>query len=146
MARFLLVRLSLIVVTLLAVSVAIFALIEAVPGDAASVMQGQQATPDSLRNLRAQMGLDRPPHIRYLDWIWDAMRGDLGQSAKSNASISEVMGGRLRQLRAAGGTRLHNRGAPRAGDGRVGRDTEPTPKWTGSSRWEGSSRSRYLSS
>ncbi len=96
MARFLVVRLSLIVVTLLAVSVAIFALIEAVPGDAASVMQGQQATPDSLRNLRAQMGLDRPPHIRYLDWIWDAMRGDLGQSAKSNASISEVMGGRLR--------------------------------------------------
>ena len=96
MARFLVVRLSLIVVTLLAVSVAIFALIEAVPGDAASVMQGQQATPDSLKNLRAQMGLDRPPHIRYLDWIWDAMRGDLGQSAKSNASISEVMGGRLR--------------------------------------------------
>ena len=95
MARFLVVRLSLIVVTLLAVSVAIFALIEAVPGDAASVMQGQQATPDSLRNLRAQMGLDRPPHIRYLDWIWDAARGDLGQSAKSNASISEVMGGRL---------------------------------------------------
>ncbi len=95
MARFLIVRLSLIVVTLLAVSVAIFALIEAVPGDAASVMQGQQATPDSLRNLRAQMGLDRPPHIRYLDWIWDAMRGDLGQSAKSNASISEIMGDRL---------------------------------------------------
>ena len=57
--------------------------------------KGQQATPDSLRNLRAQMGLDRPPHIRYLDWIWDAMRGDLGQSAKSNASISEVMGDRL---------------------------------------------------
>ncbi len=95
MARFLIVRLSLIVVTLLAVSVAIFTLIEAVPGDAASVMQGQQATPDSLRNLRAQMGLDRPPHIRYLDWIWDAVRGDLGQSAKSNASISEIMGERL---------------------------------------------------
>ena len=95
MLRFLIVRLALIVVTLLAVSVAIFALIEAVPGDAASVMQGQQATPDSLRNLRAQMGLDRPPHIRYLDWIWNAMRGDLGQSAKSNASISEIMGGRL---------------------------------------------------
>ena len=96
MARFLIVRLSLIVVTLLAVSIAIFTLIEAVPGDAASVMQGQQATPDSLRNLRAQMGLDRPPHIRYLDWISDAVRGDLGQSAKSNASISEIMGDRLK--------------------------------------------------
>ena len=69
MARFLIIRLSLIVVTLLAVSIAIFTLIELVPGDAAQVMLGQQATPDNLKNLRAQMGLDRPPHVRYLDWI-----------------------------------------------------------------------------
>ena len=95
MARFLIVRLSLIVVTLLAVSIAIFTLIELVPGDAAQVMLGQQATPDNLRNLRAQMGLDRPPHIRYFDWITGAARGDLGESAKSRASISGIIGGRL---------------------------------------------------
>ena len=95
MARFLIVRLSLIVVTLLAVSVAIFTLIELVPGDAAQVMLGQQATPDNLRNLRAQMGLDRPPHVRYLDWIGGAALGDLGESAKSRAPISEIIGGRL---------------------------------------------------
>ncbi len=95
MARFLIVRLSLIVVTLLAVSIAIFTLIELVPGDAAQVMLGQQATPDNLRNLRAQMGLDRPPHVRYLDWIGGAVVGDLGESAKSRASISEIIGGRL---------------------------------------------------
>ena len=95
MARFLIVRLSLIVVTLLAVSIAIFTLIELVPGDAAQVMLGQQATPDNLRNLRAQMGLDRPPHVRYLDWIGGAAVGDLGESAKSRAAISEIIGGRL---------------------------------------------------
>ncbi len=95
MARFLIVRLSLIVVTLLAVSIAIFTLIELVPGDAAQVMLGQQATPDNLRNLRAQMGLDRPPHIRYLDWITGAARGDLGESAKSRAPISSIISGRL---------------------------------------------------
>ncbi len=95
MARFLIVRLSLIVVTLLAVSIAIFTLIELVPGDAAQVMLGQQATPDNLRNLRAQMGLDRPPHVRYFDWITGAARGDLGESAKSRAPISSIMGGRL---------------------------------------------------
>lgn len=95
MARFLIVRLSLIVVTLLAVSIAIFTLIELVPGDAAQVMLGQQATPDNLRNLRAQMGLDRPPHIRYLDWITRAARGDLGESAKSRAPISSIISGRL---------------------------------------------------
>ena len=95
MARFLIVRLSLIVVTLLAVSIAIFTLIELVPGDAAQVMLGQQATPDNLRNLRAQMGLDRPPHVRYLDWIGGAAVGDLGESAKSRTPISEIIGGRL---------------------------------------------------
>ena len=95
MARFLIIRLSLIVVTLLAVSIAIFTLIELVPGDAAQVMLGQQATPDNLKNLRAQMGLDRPPHIRYLEWITGAARGDLGESAKSRASISGIMSGRL---------------------------------------------------
>lgn len=95
MARFLIVRLSLIVVTLLAVSIAIFTLIELVPGDAAQVMLGQQATPDNLRNLRAQMGLDRPPHIRYVDWITGAARGDLGESAKSRVPISDIMSGRL---------------------------------------------------
>jgi peptide/nickel transport system permease protein len=95
MARFLIVRLSLIVVTLLAVSIAIFTLIELVPGDAAQVMLGQQATPDNLRNLRKQMGLDRPPHVRYLDWIGGAVTGDLGESAKSRASISGLLGGRL---------------------------------------------------
>ena len=96
MLRFLIIRISLIAVTLLAVSMAIFALIELVPGDAAQVMLGQQATPESLRGLREQMGLDRPPHIRYLDWIWNAVQGDLGVSAKSpDISISTVIGGRL---------------------------------------------------
>ena len=84
-------------VTLLAVSIAIFSLIELLPGDAAALMLGQQSTPDSLRNLQEQMGLDRPPHIRYLEWIGGALRGDLGVSAKSpDISISAVIGERLR--------------------------------------------------
>ncbi len=84
-------------VTLLAVSIAIFSLIELLPGDAAALMLGQQSTPDSLRNLQEQMGLDRPPHIRYLEWIGGALRGDLGVSAKSpDISISSVIGERLR--------------------------------------------------
>lgn len=96
MARFLIVRLSLIVVTLLAVSVAIFTLIELVPGDAAERMLGQQATPDSLKNLRKLTGLDKAAHIRYRDWILGAMRGDLGVSLKSPAvSVSETVGGKL---------------------------------------------------
>ena len=94
MARFLIVRLSLIVVTLLAVSVAIFSLIEFAPGDAASAMLGQGATPDNLKALRERMGLDKPPHVRYLDWIGGAVRGDLGNSA-TGKEISSIIGGRL---------------------------------------------------
>ena len=94
MARFLIVRLSLIVVTLLAVSVAIFSLIEFAPGDAASAMLGQGATPDNLKALRGRLGLDKPPHVRYLDWIGGAVRGDLGNSA-AGKEISSIIGGRL---------------------------------------------------
>ena len=94
MARFLIVRLSLIVVTLLAVSVAIFSLIEFAPGDAASTMLGQGATPDNLKALRERMGLDKPPHVRYLNWIGGAVRGDLGIAA-SGKEISSIIGGRL---------------------------------------------------
>ena len=94
MARFLIVRLSLIVVTLLAVSVAIFSLIEFAPGDAASAMLGQGATPDNTKALRERLGLDKPPHVRYLDWIGGAVRGDLGNSA-AGKEISSIIGGRL---------------------------------------------------
>ena len=94
MARFLIVRLTLIVVTLLAVSIAIFSLIEFAPGDAAAIILGQGATPDNLKALRERMGLDKPPHIRYLDWIGGAVRGDLGVTA-NGAPISGIVGGRL---------------------------------------------------
>ena len=55
--------------TLLAVSLIIFSATEFLPGDAASVMLGQQATPTVLENLRHKMGLDRPAYARYLGWV-----------------------------------------------------------------------------
>ena len=94
MARFLIVRLTLIFVTLLAVSIAIFSLVEFAPGDAAAIILGQGATPDNLKALRERLGLDKPPHIRYLDWIGGVARGDLGVTA-NGAPISGIVGGRL---------------------------------------------------
>lgn len=94
MARFLIVRLTLIFVTLLAVSIAIFSLVEFAPGDAAAIILGQGATPDNLKALRERLGLDKPPHIRYLDWIGGVTRGDLGVTA-NGAPISGIVGGRL---------------------------------------------------
>ena len=94
MARFLIVRITLIVVTLLAVSIAIFSMVEVVPGDAASIILGQGATPENLKALRERMGLDKPPHIRYLEWIGGVATGNLGVTT-SGAEISGIMGGRL---------------------------------------------------
>jgi len=95
MVRFLAVRLSLIILTLLVVSVIIFMVTEVLPGDAAQQQLGQSATPESLAALRASMGLDRPAYVRYFDWIGSALQGDLGESLKYKKPVAEVIGPRL---------------------------------------------------
>ena len=81
--------------TLVVVSIAIFSATEFLPGDAASILLGQQSTPSSLEALRERMGLDRHPVVRYLQWVGNALKGDLGVSPRSGASINEMIGRRL---------------------------------------------------
>lgn len=66
--------------TLLAGSIIIFTMVDLLPGDAAEVLLGQDATPESLHALRESMGLFDPLHIRYLTWISGMLRGDMGVS------------------------------------------------------------------
>jgi peptide/nickel transport system permease protein len=66
------------VLTLLAVSVLIFAATEILPGDVASAVLGQGATPDALKVFRHELGLDRPAYVRYFEWLSGAVRGDFG--------------------------------------------------------------------
>ena len=73
------------------VSLIIFSATEFLPGDAASILLGQQGTPTNLENLRRRMGLDRHPVVRYLDWVGGAVRGDLGVSPRSGASITSMI-------------------------------------------------------
>ena len=80
MVRFLTVRLSLIVVTLLVVSLAIFTITEVLPGDVATMMLRQNATEQNLKKVREDLRLDRPAHVRYLSWIGGVVQGDLGDS------------------------------------------------------------------
>ena len=80
MVRFLTVRLSLIMVTLLVVSLSIFTITEILPGDVATMMLRQGATEQNLKNVREDLGLDRPAHVRYLSWMGGVVRGDLGDS------------------------------------------------------------------
>ena len=95
MLRFFTVRISLIVVTLVVISLAIFGITEALPGDAAVQILRQGATEQNLKNIREELGLDRRAYVRYLDWIRNAVQGDLGDSYIQRRPITDVMGRRL---------------------------------------------------
>jgi peptide/nickel transport system permease protein len=68
------------IVTLLAASILVFAVLEIVPGDPARLMLGMNATEDAVRTLQEQMGLNQPLVVRYLRWLAGLLTGDLGRS------------------------------------------------------------------
>lgn len=82
-------------VTLFIVSILVFAGTEILPGDVALAVLGQQATPEAVEAIRNELGLDRPAVVRYLDWLWDFLRGDLGRSLLSGREISDLIGRQL---------------------------------------------------
>ena len=95
MAAYLLKRTFVLIFTLLLVSIAIFAVLMVIPGDPAQIILGIHATPESLRNLRHQMGLDRPVIIQYLHYMKNLVLGDLGRSITYDVSITSLIISRL---------------------------------------------------
>ncbi|MGO1290442.1 ABC transporter permease [Brevibacterium linens] len=79
--------------SLLVASVAVFALMSLLPGNAAQVALGTNATPETVAALEAQYGLDRPPLIRYFDWMGGMLTGDFGTSYVTGAEITPVIVG-----------------------------------------------------
>ena len=88
-------RLALGLLLLLAASALIFGLTEILPGDAAQAILGQAATPESLANLRAEMGLDRPALTRYFEWLGGIVTGDMGNALTNKLPIAEQVGSRM---------------------------------------------------
>jgi len=68
------------IITLVAMSLLIFFLVEIMPGDVAQMVLGQSVTPEALKGLRESMGLNDPFYLRYLRWFGGLLRGDLGES------------------------------------------------------------------
>ena len=95
MARFFIVRILLILVTLLFVSAAIFAMTEVLSGDAATAALGQGKTDENLEALRKKLGLDDPPHVRYLNWLGGVVQGDLGESLRDGQPVGGLVRARL---------------------------------------------------
>ncbi|MFK7874779.1 MAG: ABC transporter permease [Paracoccaceae bacterium] len=88
-------RLALGAVLLFAASALIFGLTEILPGDAAQAILGQAATPESLANLRAEMGLDRPALTRYFEWLGGIVTGDMGNALTNKLPIADQISRRM---------------------------------------------------
>ena len=88
--RYVIRRLGASVITLWVLSVLIFIATSVLPGDAASAMLGRQASGEALADLRSKMGLDVPLVQQYWNWLVGLVQGDLGQSASSFLTGSEV--------------------------------------------------------
>jgi peptide/nickel transport system permease protein len=95
LARLVARRLALGLLTIWAASVVIFVATEILPGDVATAVLGQAATPQALENLREQLDLDRPAALRYVDWLSGFVQGDLGTSLANRRPIADVIGQRL---------------------------------------------------
>jgi peptide/nickel transport system permease protein len=95
MSRFLLRRILLGLLTLLLVSIVVFAATQALPGNAARAILGRDATPARLAALTRQLHLDRSVLSQYFHWLGGVVTGNLGTSAATQASVSSLIGGRL---------------------------------------------------
>jgi peptide/nickel transport system permease protein len=76
---------------LLGVSIIVFFMVRAIPGDPAQILLGQTATQEQVHQLRVQMGLDKPVPIQYLLFLKDAVRGDMGNSIVTGRPVTEEL-------------------------------------------------------
>jgi peptide/nickel transport system permease protein len=88
-------RIASAILSLLAVSVVVFAITSVLPGDAAEEKLGQEATPETLAALRKEMGLDRSAAARYFDWLGGIVKGDAGKSVVTGVPVAESIRSRL---------------------------------------------------
>ncbi len=103
MLGFFLNRIGTMLVTMLVISVLVFFIAEVVPIDPARNALGRYASQQKVDELRAEMGLDRPVLVRYVDWITSALRGDLGESIHYSRPVRDLVAVRLgRSLALAG--------------------------------------------
>jgi peptide/nickel transport system permease protein len=95
MKAYLIKRFFILIVTLILVSMVIFAVLMVIPGDPAQIILGIHATPETLRELRHQLGLDRPVLIQYLTYMKNLAIGDMGRSIAYDVPIRSLILSRL---------------------------------------------------
>ena len=95
MSVFLVKRLITLAATLAGTSLVVFLVLEILPGNAAQVLMGPDATPEAVQALAAKLGLDQPATDRYFHWVAGLFTGDLGTSYAYSSPVSELIAERL---------------------------------------------------
>jgi peptide/nickel transport system permease protein len=80
---------------MLIVAFFVFSLLYLAPGDPAAIIAGDQATPADVDRIRASLGLDRPFVVRFGEWLWQIIHGDLGNSIFTNLPVSHMIAQRI---------------------------------------------------
>jgi peptide/nickel transport system permease protein len=88
-------RLVHLLIVLIAVTFLSFVIVDLLPGDAAIVVAGDNATPAQVQQVRTELHLDRPLLVRYFDWLGGALHGDLGHSFRTGQSVVEALAQRI---------------------------------------------------
>ena len=91
MIEFLLRRVAQILPTLLFVSMLIFGLQQLLPGDPAKILAGEEQDPSVVAHLRAKLHLDEPLPVRYAYWVGGVLKGDLGESLRTQQPVLELV-------------------------------------------------------
>ena len=95
MTRYIVGRLLQTIPVLWGASLIVFLLIRLIPGDAATVLLGSDATPENTEALREQLGLNEPIVVQYWHWLVKGLQGDLGVSIQTRAPVFETLMGKF---------------------------------------------------
>lgn len=88
-------RLFATIVVMAVVAFVVFLLLYLTPGDPAAILAGDAATVDDIKRVREKLGLDQPFIIRFGEWVWALLRGDLGISIFTNLPVTQLIGQRI---------------------------------------------------
>jgi len=95
MTRYFLKKAVTLILLLLLVSITVFSVLFVLPGDPAQIMLGINATPETLANLRAELGLDQPFWTQYLKWLRQLISGEGSRSLNYDMSVNALIVSRL---------------------------------------------------
>jgi ABC-type dipeptide/oligopeptide/nickel transport system permease component len=89
------VALARVVPSLVGVSILVFLIVHAIPGDPAVIAAGLEASPETVEQIRRNLGLDRPLLEQFVTFVFRALRGELGTSIRTGAPVVDEITGRL---------------------------------------------------